>query len=731
MQAHLMRASRHVLAMVLILCAVIAAGGAQAAPYAALVMDARNGDVIFARNHDTKLHPASLTKMMTLYVAFEAVKHGEVTLDTQFTVSRRATQTTCVCLGLRPGQRISLRYLLRAAALRSANDASVVIAEGISGSVEAFAERMTRTARAMGMSNTTFRNPHGLTQAGHVSTARDMTILGRQLYFDYPQYFNMFSRRSDHAGVGVVPNTNRRFLDAYAGADGIKTGFTRAAGFNLTASAKRGNKHIIATMFGGTSAAARNAHVAELMDIGFSRAPNRVATRAPRTPAYQGRGTTAVAAAPRETGSARNPEQGGAAKTIRLQRAVRKSPRPLPRPVETPPEDLLIALRDSVDTAVAAVATSEQMVAAESTAQLAEADAVTTAPQTLAVTPPPREAAGLATPEQDEAAQLAAAVAAGFQLADPEAVDGAEQAQAEALATALVPETPADDAVASDASGHETSEKAPVAALARAAPPQRPESLARAVADAGSAARADIPEQAETIAADIAQAVQMASEAVEASAPSSPGLGEAREQQIAARDLLDDDTVWIGAADTLSGAASVAVPSVPSPVSDQVAEPTQLAAVVTDIQPASLTEMPEQRPVAAPDPGIILTSSSPDPQSDSLPGGPLQRDAEQQAIASVVEAHVETGQRMVRLSTSDSGRLWGVSLGQFNSRAAAERSLITVKMAEAASLGNGVSRIRQTSGRFEASFAGLTEAEAERACLRLSARAMDCSVARP
>lgn len=219
MQAQILRSLRHMMACAVVMHVMLIAVMAQAAPYAAMVMDARNGEVIFARNHDTKLHPASLTKMMTLYVAFEAVKHGEVTLDTQFTVSRNAASTSCVCLGLRPGQRISLRYLIRAAALRSANDASVVIAEGISGSVDAFAQRMTRTARAMGMNNTTFRNPHGLTQAGHVSTARDMTILGRQLYFDYPQYYNIFSRRSDHAGVATVPNTNRRFLDAYAGAD--------------------------------------------------------------------------------------------------------------------------------------------------------------------------------------------------------------------------------------------------------------------------------------------------------------------------------------------------------------------------------------------------------------------------------------------------------------------------------------------------------------------------------
>jgi D-alanyl-D-alanine carboxypeptidase len=159
-------------------------------------MDARSGEILHSVNDRTRLHPASLTKMMTLYIAFEAVQNGEISLDTQFTVSRRAAAEVPSRLGLRAGQRIALRHLIRGAALRSGNDAATAIAEGISGSVEAFARRMNRTAAAIGMSQTTFHNAHGLTQNGHLSTARDMAILSRQLYFDYPQYYNLFSRRS-------------------------------------------------------------------------------------------------------------------------------------------------------------------------------------------------------------------------------------------------------------------------------------------------------------------------------------------------------------------------------------------------------------------------------------------------------------------------------------------------------------------------------------------------------
>ena len=283
-----------------------------AAPYAAMVMDARSGEVLHSRNADTRLHPASLTKMMTLYIVFEAVKNGEITLDTEVRISRNAASEPPSKLGLHAGQRIKLRYLIRAAAVRSANDAATALGEAIEGSEAKFARRMNRTARALGMTNTTFKNAHGLTETGHMSTARDMTILGRQLFYDYPQYYNLFSRRSTHAGIKTVSNTNRRLLAAYRGADGIKTGYTRAAGFNLVASAERGNERIIATVFGGRSTASRNAKVAELLDLGFRRAPSRVALRKPTPPQYDGL---------RKAG-----------KTIRVATAVKKSLRPVLRP---------------------------------------------------------------------------------------------------------------------------------------------------------------------------------------------------------------------------------------------------------------------------------------------------------------------------------------------------------------------------------------------------------------
>ncbi|MCB1312304.1 MAG: D-alanyl-D-alanine carboxypeptidase, partial [Sedimentitalea sp.] len=218
-----------------------------AAPYAAYVIDARTGEVLHSQNADARLHPASLTKMMTLYIAFEAVENGEISLDTKVKISSHAASEPPSKLGLRAGQTIALRYLIRAAAVKSANDAATAIGEAISGSESAFAKRMTRTARSLGMNNTTFKNANGLTADGHLSSAHDMTILGRHLLYDFPQYYNLFSRTSADAGIKTVPNTNRRLLADYRGADGIKTGYTRAAGFNLVASAERGNERIIAT----------------------------------------------------------------------------------------------------------------------------------------------------------------------------------------------------------------------------------------------------------------------------------------------------------------------------------------------------------------------------------------------------------------------------------------------------------------------------------------------------
>jgi D-alanyl-D-alanine carboxypeptidase len=314
----------------------------RAAPYAAFVMDARSGEVLYSENADTRLHPASLTKMMTLYICFQEIERGNLSLDTMITVSKNAAAEPPSRLGLRPGQKIALRYLIRAAAVKSANDAAAAIGDAISGSPSEFGKRMTRTAKALGMNNSTFKNANGLTAEGHLSTAHDMSILGRHLFYDFPQYYNLFSRRSTDAGMATVNNTNRRFLDAYKGADGIKTGYTVAAGFNLTASAERDGKRLIATVFGGKSTADRNAHMSKLLDMGFKKAPRKAPINKPALPEYFGNDSVLVA-------DNDLPEVAdGAGKTLRVSMAMTTSPRPMARPTGAMAQTVAAAA-DAVD----------------------------------------------------------------------------------------------------------------------------------------------------------------------------------------------------------------------------------------------------------------------------------------------------------------------------------------------------------------------------------------------
>jgi D-alanyl-D-alanine carboxypeptidase len=376
------------------------------APYAAMVIDARSGEVLHSRNADTRLHPASLTKMMTLYIAFEAIERGEISLDQKVLVSQKAAAEPPSKLGLKAGQRIALRYLIRAAAVKSANDAATAIAEAIEGSEAAFARRMNRTANALGMTRTTFKNAHGLTESGHLSTARDMTTMGRRLFYDYPQYYNIFSRQTTDAGIRDVANTNRRLLASYKGADGIKTGYTNAAGFNLVASAERGNERVIATVFGGRSTATRNARVAELLDLGFKRAPSRVAVRKPPAPLY--------------------PSTSGAEKSVRTVLAIAQSPRPRARPGPVaPPGVLTAAVQETVSETLALIELDTKPAQPLVNLETALADVTDTAPQApalpaLAQTRPPARPASI----------TAAAVAVAAAQTTPETVTPAALAEA-------------------------------------------------------------------------------------------------------------------------------------------------------------------------------------------------------------------------------------------------------------------------------------------------------------
>ncbi|MEZ5685733.1 MAG: D-alanyl-D-alanine carboxypeptidase family protein [Paracoccaceae bacterium] len=413
-----------------------------AAPYAALVMDMRSGEILYSKNADTRLHPASLTKMMTLYITFQAVERGEISLDQMVTVSANAASQPPSRLGLRAGQKIAVRYLIRAAAVKSANDAAAALGDALGGNQARFAERMNRTAKALGMRNTTFRNANGLTQAGHLSTASDMTILGRHLFYDFPQYYNIFSRKTADAGMAKVYNTNRRFLNDYEGADGIKTGYTVAAGFNLTASAKRGNKRIIATVFGGSSTAQRNAKMAELLDLGFKRASGRSPENRPSAPAAD---TQMLMAS--NAGST----SGLSAQRIRVSGAVSKSPFPKRRPGVPGADADAIQMALAQAQAEAQARALAEKIAADVTvepeavaAKLAEADAKPEPEAEIQLAEATAPATGLRPmPRPSHIAALAPAPAApeATQIAATEPVEAPVEEEATALA-ALAVEAP-------------------------------------------------------------------------------------------------------------------------------------------------------------------------------------------------------------------------------------------------------------------------------------------------
>ncbi len=234
------------------------------AKYAGIVVDAKTGKTLYASKADAPRYPASLTKMMTLYVLFEEMERGRFKRNSRLKVSKKAASQPPTKIGLRAGQTIKVDTAIRALAVRSANDVAVAVAENVSGSVAAFASRMTRTARAIGMKNTIFRNPSGLPNAKQKTTARDMALLGRALQDRFPQYYGYFSTRHLSYGKAKYRNTNR-LLGTVRGVDGIKTGYTRASGFNLVTSVDRDGRKIVAVVMGGRTGKSRNAQMKKLI----------------------------------------------------------------------------------------------------------------------------------------------------------------------------------------------------------------------------------------------------------------------------------------------------------------------------------------------------------------------------------------------------------------------------------------------------------------------------------
>lgn len=259
-----------------------------------LVVDAATGQTLHAVDADRPRYPASLTKMMTLYLLFDALDHKRFRLSSQLSTSPAAAAMPPTELGLTPGRRITVRDAILAITTESANDVAVLVGESLAGSESRFAQLMTAKARALGMHHTRFANASGLPNSAHRTTARDMAVLGRALLRHHPHHYHYFGQREFRFGGRTYHNHNR-LLGLYPGMDGIKTGFTRASGYNLVASAKRGGRRLIGVVMGSSSAWARNQTMARILDEGFRNAPP---SQAGKTPKKSRSATTVV---PRQT----------------------------------------------------------------------------------------------------------------------------------------------------------------------------------------------------------------------------------------------------------------------------------------------------------------------------------------------------------------------------------------------------------------------------------------------
>ena len=294
------------------------------ARYSAIVMEARTGNVLIDAGADEPRYPASLTKMMTLYMVFEALRDGRTQLGSRVVMSEEAASRPPSKLGIPPGGGLTVEQAILALVTKSANDVAAAVGEHIGGSEERFAQMMTMRARSLGMTQTRFRNASGLPDWEQVTTARDMATLGRRLFTDFPNRYHYFGTVHFAWGRAQIRNHNRMLGD-YDGADGIKTGFINASGFNIVTSAQRDGVRLVGATFGGSSWVERDRHMGALLDQGFSRMG--VAPRAPSSI------MAAAAAPPRNAPAARPVAQGN----TRVAQATPPQQRNAPQQVASSP----------------------------------------------------------------------------------------------------------------------------------------------------------------------------------------------------------------------------------------------------------------------------------------------------------------------------------------------------------------------------------------------------------
>ena len=420
----------------------ISGGPSHAAPYADIVVDANSGTVLHSTNPDAQRHPASLTKIMTLYLLFEQLEAGKLKLDSPLQVSKEAAGQMPTKLGLKPGSTLAVEDAIKGMVTRSANDAAVVVAEAIAGDEDAFAKLMTRKAQALGMSRTIYKNASGLPDSGQITTARDQSTLGRAVQERFPRYYKYFSIRTFVFRGQSIGNHNN-LLGRVEGVDGIKTGYVNASGFNLVTSVHRGNRYLVAVVMGGSSAGSRDAKMRDLISDKIAQAS--VKRTAPMV---------AEGSPPPEA----RPEPKAVAK-------VETAPEPkVAAKVEAKPEPKVAAKTEAAKTeakpepkaeARFAVASAVSLPVRLNSAPAAQADpAATTRTESMAAAAQPRTAAGSTDPirpvlvktlsvKAGTTASLAPMQVSAPTPAEPAPVRAAAPVAAPAPVVALKPEPPA------------------------------------------------------------------------------------------------------------------------------------------------------------------------------------------------------------------------------------------------------------------------------------------------
>ena len=414
----------------------ISGGPSHAAPYADIVVDANSGTVLHSTNPDAPRHPASLTKIMTLYLLFEQLEAGKLKLDSPLQVSKEAAGQMPTKLGLKPGSTLAVEDAIKGMVTRSANDAAVVVAEAIAGDEDAFAKLMTRKAQALGMSRTIYKNASGLPDSGQITTARDQSTLGRAVQERFPRYYKYFSIRTFVFRGQSIGNHNN-LLGRVEGVDGIKTGYVNASGFNLVTSVHRGNRYLVAVVMGGSSAGSRDAKMRDLISDKIAQAS--VKRTAPMV---------AEGSPPPEA----RPEPKAVAK-------VEAAPEPkVAAKVEARPEPKVAAKTEAKPEPKAearfAVASAVSLPVRLNSAPAAQTDPATTRTESMAAAAQPRTAAGSTDPirpvlvktlsvKAGTTASLAPMHVSAPAPAEPAPVRAAAPVAAPAPVVALKPEPPA------------------------------------------------------------------------------------------------------------------------------------------------------------------------------------------------------------------------------------------------------------------------------------------------